>query len=874
MRLRSFHGLVWRNLRARRLRSSLTVCGIALGIALMFGTGLLTTTIDATFHGLFDAIYGKIDLAISTPTESGSIKASTLRKVRAAKDVQAAYGTLYAPVVRLKHKTLTIPASRLPPQAAALGRPVRRRVMRPSGEPLNLAGQSTASPPPYSSKLVRGRRPRHGHELSVESRWLQGQHLGVGDHVALGLPDGVERFEIVGSYRFRNGGVPGQSFGTIPLAVARKGFDHRHGFDEIDVVLKPSADTHTAQARLQRLVGDGLSVDTPRGRAESVLDELAALRIVLAIMSGLGAFVGVFLVFNAFSMTVLERQRELGILRAIGARSGTLTLSVLLESLVLGVVGTAAGLALGWGIASGLVTLAGKVNFPLTHLRVATAPLVASLIAGVLVSMVGALRPAWRAGRSSPLTAMAARGAGRRRPPAWRALAGATLIGAGAAGTWALTRGSIAGSWAIVEGGLSVALLFLGVALVSPFLIAPTVKQLVWPMRWVMPVESHLAANATTANPARSATTATTLVVGLGLVTAFGSIGSSFLATVSDEVNQSIGGDLTVQPRSLDVTSQAPQQTFARSVRRRIAKLPQAAVVTPQRFFFTRHLVKKKTGVAFGVDPREYGKVSDTRYEGGVSEDRVLDRLAHGDVAVSDSLARRQKLHAGDTIRLHGTRETRRARIAAISRSVSFGGRQVQMSLQTMSALYGVKRDSRLVVAARSKVDRKPLQGAVENILDEHYPQLRALTNSALKDDIHTRLRRELGLFDILLFIAVCTSLFGLASTMAMSVLERTREIGVLRALGCSRLRLRNAIGTEATVLAMIGATLGNILGLGLGYLLVQALQNVLPSIHYSLPIQAIGAVNGTAFAMGVLASVAPARRAAKMSVTAALAYE
>jgi putative ABC transport system permease protein len=874
VRLRSFHGLVWRNLRARPLRSTLTACGIALGIALMFGTGLLTTTIGTTFHGLFDAIYGRIDLAVTTATSSGSIKASTLRKVRAEKDVRAAYGILYEPVTRLRRKEVTIPPSALPPAAAALGRPVRRSVLRPTGEPLNLVGQSTTSPPPPSSRLVSGRRARRGHELAVEARWLQSQHLRAGDTVPLALPAGVERFKIVGSYRFRNGGVPGQSFGTIPIAVARRGFDQRRGFDEIDVVLKPSADTREAKESLQRLVGDGLRVETPRGRADSVLEQLAALRIVLAILSALGAFVGVFLVFNAFSMTVFERQRELGIMRAMGARSAKLTLSVLLEVLILGLAGTAVGLALGWGVASGLVSLAGKVGLPLTNLRISEAPLIASIAAGLLVSLLGALRPAWRAGRSSPLAAIAARGEARRQPRRSRALLGALLICGGAAGAWALATGSISGGWAVVEGGTAVALLFLGAALLSPFLIVPTVAGIIWPWRAILPVESRLAANATTANPGRSAATATTLVVGLGLITAFGTISASFLGTVSRDLHASAGGDLTVQPRALDVTSQAPQQTFSPSLGRRIAKLPQAAVVTPERFFFTRNLLKGSSGVAMAFDPRDHGKVKTTTYEDGLTDGQVLPKLAAGQVAVSDSLAQREKIHVGDRVRLRGTRATRKARVAAISRGIAFGGRQVQMALHTMRALYGVRRDSRLLVKARSKQDRKPLQRAVGGILDERYPQLGALTNSALKNDIDARLKKQLGLFNILLFIAVYTSLFGLAATIAMSVLERTREIGVLRALGCSGARVRRSIACEGVVLALIGASLGNVLGLGLGYLLVQALQSVLPSISYSLPLQALMVVNAVAITMGLLASIVPARRAARMTVTTALAYE
>jgi len=868
IRLRSFRGLGWRNLAARRTRAALTVCGIAVGIGLMFGTGLLTTTINSTFRGLFDAIYGRTDLVVSTASGSGSIKPGTLKRIRSQPGVRSAYGTLYQPVNRIRVRTISRPA-------IVGGPPVEAKVRRPTGEPLNLVGIDTRSPPPSNSRITDGRKPRKGRELSVESRWLRAQDLKVGDRLRLALPRGIESFSIVGAYRYRSGaGVPGQSFGTIPIGAARRGFERPRGFDEIAVVAEGSANTRAVQRRLRSVVGQGIVVDTPRARSETVLNQLDALKVVLTIMSVLGAFVGAFLIFNAFSMTVLERQRELGMLRAIGAGRRALTRSILLEALILGLIGIAFGLALGWGLGAGMVALAGRVGFPLTQLRFSEVALIASVAAGVLISIAGAMQPAWRAGRSSPLAAVEARREGRRRPKRLRAVLGVVLLLIGLASASSLTSGSVAGSAAVAQGAVSIGVLFLGVALLVPYVIRPLVRPIVAPLRSLFAVESRLAGNAVAANPMRSAVTATTLVVGLGLITAFGSISTSFLDSVSRDLNASAGRDLTVQPRSLDLTSPAPQQTFSPALRRRIARLPEADVVTAERFFFSNRLVEDKSGVAFGVDPEVYEQVDSSTYQDGLTQKQVLPKLAAGQVVVSDALARRVKLDRGERLRLKGSRSTRRVRVAAISRGVLFGGRQVQMSLRTMRELYGVKRDSRLAVEATSAGLRGRLTRKVNSILDRDYGQLQALSSRELQSEIDERLEQQVGLFNILLVIAVSTSLFGLTATIAMSVFERTREIGVLRALGCSRWQVRRAIAFESLVLALVGALLGNILGLVLGWLLVAALGTLLPSITYSLPLEALVAANIGALVLGLLASILPARRAARMDVTSALAYE
>ena len=464
--------------------------------------------------------------------------------------------------------------------------------------------------------------------------------------------------------------------------------------------------------------------------------------------------------------------------------------------------------------------------------------------------------------------------ADERKPPSGlRAALGAAMAAAGLGGVFLLASSQEISAGVAAAGMTGVVLIFLGVALAAPFAIVPIVRVLSWPLRRVAPIQGRLASDSAKANPGRTALTATGLMIGLALVTAFGALSSSFLGTITDEFDQAFARDYTVQPSGFS-PGQGPQQTFSPGLRDRIAKLPEVAVVSSERIFFSQRLLRGADGLAFGLDPSRYGQVDDSSYAGGLSEEDVLPRLERGQITVGDALAEEQRLEVGDRVTLSGSSGRRRVRIAGLVETAIFAGHTVGMSLATMKQIYGVTRDSSLAVKAASAGARPELERRIEAIVERDYPQLQVLSNDELKGEIESQLDQQLGFFNALLLVAVVVSLFGVVNTLSMNVLERTREIGVLRALGSSRWQVRVTIGQEGVLLCAVGALLGLAVGLALGYVFVRGIATVVPTVSYVAPLGTVALVAAAGIVLGLLASILPARRAARMNVVRALSYE
>lgn len=844
--MRRLSSLAGRSLRARPLRALLTTAGILLGVALMFGVLLLTATIDATFRNLFDSVYGKADLVVTGRDDASALPPGTLDRVGRAPGVERAQGALFSVVVTAK-----------------------------GDHELNLNAVDPFEPDTAGVTYVSGRRIQAGAEIELEERWAGDRGVETGDDVRLATPTGVRSFRVAGLFRFsRTFGFGGEGFGTIPLATAREVLDRPRGVDEVRVVVADAGSVDRVQRALRRALGEGVSVETPRGKSDDVSDQLQALNVVLVFFAAMGLFVGSFLIFNSFQITVLQRQRELGMLRTLGATRRQVRRLILREALALGVVGTALGLGAGALIAIGLVALLSAIGFPVSGLAFSTPGLVAAVAGGLAVTLAGALVPAVRAGRTSPIRALLGASETRRPPRPSRALLGAAVTALGLLGVYWLASAEDAGGAAALAGGLGVVLIFTGVSLAAPFLISPLVRLIAWPLRRIAPIEGRLASDSARANPGRTAATASGLMIGLSLVTAFGSLGSSFLGTVRDEFDSAFARDFTVQPRGLSPGA-GPQQTISPRVLERVRAIAGVETAAAERFFFTDEVLDGAgDGLILGLDPKRYGLVDDSSFAGGRSEEEVLRGLASGGVTVGEAVAREEGLTTGDTVLLRGPGGRRRAEVVGIVETSIFGGQTVGMSLDLIEELYGIARDSGIAVKAASEDARDDVERELEALVERDYPNLQVLSNDELKDEIESQVNQQFGFFNALLLVAVLVSLFGVINTLLMNVLERTREIGVLRALGSSRWQVRRAIGIEGLVLSMTGALLGLAVGLALGWVFVQGIQTAVPTVGYSAPWGTVVAVAIAGVVLGLLASILPARRAARMDVIEALQYE
>jgi putative ABC transport system permease protein len=855
--MRSFGSLAFKQVRARRLRSLLTTAGIVLGVAMILGVLLLTVTIHRTFSDLFDSVYGRTDLIVSG-VGGDSVRHSTLGKVKRTPGVDEAEGVVFSVF------TLVDSSGAAPADAA---------------KQVNAAGESTRATELSDARTVTGRRPRRGLEIDLQKSWADANDIGLHDRVRLATPAGVKRLRVVGLFQFSSGlDFGGQGFARMPLGPARRVMDRPSVWDEVDIVVAGGEETiSSVQDDLRRRLPGGIKVETPGQKGADVESQLQGFNAILYFFAAMALFVGGFLIFNSFNMTVFQRTREIGMLRTLGAGRWRITGSVLREAALLGVLGGVVGLGLGVVLALGLIELMRTLNFPVGRLSFSGFAPVAALATGLITAVLGALYPARRAGRTSPIRAVLGTEGLHARLKVRRAVAGGILIPLGLAGAFWLGAADETTTIVAAAGMLGTLAIFFGIALVAPFVIRPMVRTLSWPLRRLFPVEGRLAADAARSDPGRTAATATALMIGLALVVAVNSLGSSFLKSISDEFDRSFARDLTVQPQGF-APGQGPQQTIAKDLRDRLARIPQAKVVARERFLFTTDLPgspKKQgsDGLLLGFAPTQYEQVDETDIE-GTSRAQAFSRMEHGWVTLGKGWADETGLGVGDRITLQGPSGTRRTRVAGVVDTVVFGGQTVSMSVRTLRQVYGVTADSELALKATSAAARPALRHRVERIVRRDYPNLAVLSNDELKSKVEDQVNQQFGIFYAIVGVAIFASLFGIVNTLTMSVIERTREIGVLRALGASRWQVRRSIADESLVIGLIGALLGIAVGAGLGYALLQGLSSGIPGVEYRPPVSTMVLVSIAGIVLGLIASILPARRAARLDVIRAISYE
>lgn len=856
--MRSFGSLALRQIRARRLRALLTAAGIVLGVAMIFGVLLLAATINRTFTDLFDSIYGRTDLVVSG-TDQTSVPRSALDKVRRTGQVSEASGRIYTIFSRVDR------FGRASPDASSQ---------------VNVAGEDPDAANLTDAQTVAGRRPKQGKEIMLQDSWATEGGIAVGEAVRLASPAGVARLEVVGLFQFSTGlDFGGEGFGVMPLGKARELMDRPRGFDEIDVVVGGGSETIAdVRHRLRGKLGRGARVLTPSAKSDEVEAQLQGFNAILYFFAAMALFVGGFLIFNSFNMTVFQRMREIGMLRTLGATRGMVAGSVLREAALLGLVGAVVGLGLGVLLALGLIWLMREVlDFPVGTLVFAWHAPAAAVATGLLTAVLGALYPARRAGRTSPIRAVLGTEGLRARPRLRRALLGVLLIGAGLGGAFWLGAADETTPVVAAAGMAGTIAIFFGIALVAPFVVVPLARALSWPVRALFPVEGRLASDAARSDPSRTAATATGLMIGLALVIAVNSLGASFLSSISEEFDRSFARDLTVQPKGF-APGEGPQQTIAKRLRGRLARIPEADVVARERIVYTPELPGPRgrtnaDGLLFAFDPDQYQEVDTTEIE-GASRDEAFRKLERGWVTVGEGHSDETGLEPGDRIRLDGPSGSRRTRVAGIVETVIFGGQTVGMSLETMREIYGITTDSDLALKATSDDDRPILERKVERITEREYPNLTVLSNDELKSDIESQVNEQFGIFYAIVGVAVFASLFGIVNTLSMSVIERTREIGVLRALGTTRWQVRRSIADESLVIGLIGALLGIAVGAVLGWALLEGLSSGVPGVDYEPPLSTMVWVTVAGVVLGLIASVVPARRAARLDPVRALSYE
>lgn len=851
VRLRRFSGLSLRNLLARPQRTLLTTVGIVLGVGIVFGVLTLSETMSSSFSALYTRAYGAADLTVTAAGGNGTFDETLAGEVRVMPGVASAAPRLSRPA------TLLIEGERPEPRA-----------MRIFGVDPETAALATGF------ELAAGRYPREGAELVLDVGSAEAAGIALGEKARVATAAGTEELTLVGTLRIPGGSFGGSAFGLIPLPFTQETFEKPQEITGIAVGAANPGEVDTLKEELSRRLGEGFQVERSETRTQQASSQLRTFQVALLFFAGTALFVGGFLVFNALSMTVLERTRELGMLRSLGATRAMISRSVVLEAATLGLAGSVMGVPLGYWMSRSLLALFGE-SLRLGDPKLALSPfaLTSAIAVGVTVTVLAALYPALRAGRVSPVEAMRSQSAapgyvsgGRIRLSRLTTSFGLLLVAAGGWWSYRTAKGVSFSTdgLAYVTGLAGVVAMFLGVALIVPALTRPLTTLLSAPLRLLLGVEGQMAAANAVRNRSRTALTASAVIVGVSVVVAFSALGGSVLGSIRSYLESSLGSDYIVQPANGNYGV-----TFSRELRERVSELPGVGVATGVGSDFRR--TGEDVYLIFGLD-ESYPEVFHLNYSAGGPG--AFADLRGGSAIVGEQLAESRKLGVGSTLTLPSPGGDRNYRIAGIvANDFLGGGTGIYLSREALAEDFSVTEDSLLAIKTASGTDTRTTGKEVRSLLED-YPHLALYSNAEYNEELQREFGQQYVFFYAIMGVSVAVSAFGVVNTLSMSIFERRREIGVLRAVGATRLQVGRLVVNEGVVISLIGCVIGLALGSVLGYLFVRGSAAAGFDVEFFYPTVPAALSLLAGLVIGVTAGLIPARSAAGTNIVEAVQYE
>lgn len=845
-----------KGLLGRKLRAALTALAIMLGVAMVSGTYVLTDTISSAFRtaiaeaqaGTSAVISGK-EIVDFSRSGHPTLPAALLERVLALPEVEAATGTVSDSAKLVDREGRLIQSSLGWTFAFSYD---------PRGERFN------------PTALVAGRWPAGPREIVIDKGTAGRKGFAVGHEIGVLLRGPVREFRIVGLARFGSISIGGVSFAIFDTATAQALFGKRGRFDEISLAARPGVSPQELVRKIAPILPASARVRTAQAEVDEdrkeIEEGLGFVRKFLLAFGGIALFVGAFVIFNTLSITVAQRAREFATLRMIGASRRQVLASVGLEALVIGTLGSVAGLVLGLGLAKGLNALfvSFGIDLPRSGTVFATRTVVVSLLVGVVVTLLAGLAPAIRATRVPPVAAVR-EGATLPRSRL-SGLAPGIGLATTALGIAALLYGMFASgveaTQRLLAFGLGSLTLFVGVALVSPRLVVPFASLLGLPARRLGGAAGRLARENSMRNPSRTAVTAAALMIGLALVTLVGVLGAGVRESVGRTIERQLRADYVV-------TSQSGFEPFAVAAGEAVARAPGVELAADVRG--EDALVDGSEKEATGIDPGPLDQVYDFAWKEG--SNAVLDELGPNEAIVTEDLADTHGLGIGSRITIHSPSGGRAEFVVqGVYRPPLIGSLlgDVSIPLGTFDRLF--PRAQNLYTFVNVGGEEYPTAAETLKRALADFPDATVQTRDEFVTRTQDQLTQALGLLYVLLTLSVIVSLFGMVNTLVLSVFERTRELGMLRAVGMTRRQVRRMVRHESVITALIGAALGIPLGILLATLVSRALAD--EGMVFALPAGMLATFAAVAVIAGVLAAILPARRASRLNVLEALQYE
>lgn len=856
--------VLWRGVVARRLRSALVAVAVVLGVTMIAGTLVLTDTVNRAFATIFSTASVGVDLQVAGRQDFGAgratpppFAATVLDRVRAVPGVAFA-GPQIADQEAVRLLAPGDGPSRPfsdsgPTFALSVGDPRFGRVDYREGGPAERAG-----------------------DVVLDRQTARRAGLRLGSTVAFATPTGVARFRLAGIATFGElEGFGSASFAGFTLADAQRITGKTGRLDAIQIEAEPGTDVDALRGAVQAAVPATLEVKTGRQQADdqtaAVGDQIGFVTTALLVFGVVALIVGGFVIFNTFTITVAQRSREFAVLRVLGASRSQLLGGVLAEALAVGVAGSVVGVAAGYGFALGARAVLSATGFelPAVGTVLAARTVVASLAVGIAVTVAAGLVPALRATRVAPVVAMS-EGlpvlTRRRRP----LLAGAGLLLAGV-GAALVADGVLvdrAARPALAWIGAGTGVLLIALAALTPTLVAPLVRAIGAPLTLGRPgrqsaVSGRIARDNAARNPVRTGVTAAALMIGLALCVLVAMLAASISSSVDATIDRTFAGDLTL--RSTDGFTPLPAGAVVAA-----AETPGVAVASPLTSATARLGPGGGPVRVRGIDPATLGRVYRFGWTDG--SDATLAALGPRDAVVEARVADRFGLRVGGQLRA----------TTPSGRTVEYTVRGIYRDtalltgfaapLATVAADFGDDKANSALLKVADGTPVSAVAAALAVRLRADFPTVEAQSQAQLKASQRDRLAQVLVLIYALLALSVLVSVLGVVNTLALSLHERVREIGMLRAVGTTRRQVGAIVVGESTIISAIGATLGLAAGVGLATAVTYAFRD--DGLEPAVPVVTLVVLAAGALVAGVAAAAVPARTAARVDLLEALSVE
>jgi putative ABC transport system permease protein len=835
---------------AHKMRLVLTTLSIALGVAFLAGTLILTDTMKLAFTQLFGKIGSGTDavvrqeaaysLSSGVGLSRSPIPASVLDQIRNVDGVRTAEGSVtgYA-LLTDTHGKAVLTDGGSPTQGYNLADDVKLR---------------------GDVRLRTGHAPHGPSEVAIDATSAEKHHIALGSNIKVLFRGPTQTFTVVGTIGYGDeknlGGTTSAYFDT---ATAQQVLGSPDTFDAINVRADDGVSDAVLAQRLDSVVPKGSEAVTgaavAKENADAVNKDLKFVSVLFLIFAGIALFVGSFIIWNTFTMIVTQRSREIALMRAVGATRRQIMRSLLSEALLLGVGSSAVGVALGVAVAKGLNTLLAALGFslPSTSMQIAPRTIWVSILVGTLVTAVAALVPARRATKVLPVEALREATPGSRPPSKKRLVIGTLLLAGGVAAVLSALYGDASAKLL----GVGVPAVLIAVITLAPVAARPLASAIGWPLR-AFGSPGELARQNAMRNPRRTASTATALMIGLTLVVGMGVFAASLKASFSGILTDSTHADLYLARASVGAEGFSPDATKA------VAAVPGVRAASATGWGQAR-IAGQDTGF-ISIDPATAEETLKLDVSSG-----SLTGLGDDGVVVAAKTATAHGWKVGSRLPTEfAATGKHQLQIAAIfNQTGGFIDADYVLSLAGHDKLAGDHLDSAALVLLQPGAEKAQVKQAITAALADH-PDAKILSQKDYEKESTGFIDKLLALVTVMLLLAVFIALLGIVNTLALSVHERTRELGLLRAVGMTGTQVRRMVRWESVVISLIGAAAGAGLGVGLGLVLAQALKDQgIKAV--SVPWPSIGLYVAAAAVAGMVAAIGPARSASRVDVLKAV---